>query len=203
MSSDTKRAVDWDEIRARIDRAREALRRAASPGPDESKKILNARAKALAAPDAAPDGEMLKVVEFLLAHETYALETSFVREIRPLSQLTPLPGTPPFVLGIIHLHGEIVSVIDIRKFFDLPDKGLPDLDHVIVVSAGEMTFGILADVVLGVRGVRADELQPSLPTLTGVRAQYLRGITPERSVVLDAMSLILDERIIVRQEVER
>src|SRR5439155_25417175 len=128
--------------------------------------------------------------------------SSSVREVYPLKELTPLPCTPPFVLGIINVRGKILSVIDIKKFFDLPEKGLTDLNKVIIVHADEMELGILADALLGVRAIPLEELQPSLPTLTGIRAEYLKGVTKDRLVILDTEKILSDKGIIVHEEVE-
>lgn len=181
-----------------------AIERVWAPSPEETQRILKARAQALAreAEPVQAAGEHIEVVEFLLAHERYALESQYVREVYPLENLTPLPGTPLFVLGIVNLRGEILSVIDIKKFFDLPEKGLTDLNKVIVLHDGNMRFGILADVVIGVRHVAAGEIQSSLPTLTGIREEYLRGVTPERMIVLDAEKILHDEKLVVEERVE-
>jgi len=64
-----------------------------------------------------------------------------------------------------------------------------------------MVFGILADAILGVRRISLAEIQPSLPTLTGIREKYLKGITPERTVILDAGKLLADEEIVVQEQV--
>lgn len=170
----------------------------------EMKRILRARAEALArepAPAQAAAGH-IEVVEFVLAYERYGVETRYVREVYPLENLTPLPCTPAFILGIVNLRGENLSVVDLKKFFELPEKGLTDLHKVIVLEAENMRFGILADAVPGVRRVSLDDIQPSLPTLTGVREAYLKGVTTERMVILDADRLLADERIIVREQVD-
>jgi purine-binding chemotaxis protein CheW len=65
-----------------------------------------------------------------------------------------------------------------------------------------MRFGVLADAVLGVRRVPVAGIQPSLPTLTGIREQYLKGVTHERTIVLDAQKLLADEKIVVQEQVE-
>ena len=200
----TKRAaIDWAEVRARVDAAQAAGEQAWMPGADETGRILHERALALAAEPGRTQtlDQSIEVVEFSLAHERYAVETSHVREVYPLENLTPLPCTPAFVLGIVNLRGEIVSVIDLRKFFDLAQTGLPDPNKVIVLESGNMVFGILADAILGVRRLPLAEIQPSLPTLTGIREKYLKGITPERTVVLDAGKLLADEGIVVQEEI--
>ena len=196
-------AIDWDEVRARLDAAQAAGEQTWTPGSDETGRILRERALALAAEPGETQtlADSIEAVEFLLAHERYAVESSFVREVYPLDNLTPLPCTPAFVLGIVNLRGEIVSVIDLRKFFDLPQTGLPDLNKVIVLESGSMVFGILADAILGVRRIALAEIQSSLPTLTGIREKYLKGITPERTVVLDAGKLLADEDIVVQEQV--
>jgi purine-binding chemotaxis protein CheW len=140
------------------------------------------------------------VVEFLLASEHYGIELRHIREIHALSELTPLPGTPAFVMGLANVRGQILSVIDIKKFFGLPEKGLTDLNKVIVVRTQQMELGILADAVLGVRAIGLSELQTSLPTLTGIRAEYLRGITKDPLVVLDVEKILSNEKIVVNDD---
>jgi len=196
-------AVNWREVERRMEAARAAIERVWAPTPGETQRILKARAQALARePEPAEAaGERIEVVEFLLAHERYALESQYVREVYPLENLTPLPCTPAFVLGIVNLRGEILSVIDLKKFFELPEKGLTDLNKVIVLQSGNMLFGILADVIAGVRRIPVTDIQPSLPTLTGVREEYLKGVTPGRTVILDAEKLLTDESIIVQEQV--
>lgn len=197
-------AIDWRAVHRRLDAARAATERAWMPNAEETKRILKARARALAPePGKAQAADALEIVEFVLAHESYGVETSFVREIHSLTNLTPVPCTPAFVLGIVNLRGEIVSVIDVKKFFELPEKGLTDLNKVVVLQSETMRFGVLADAVLGVRRVPAAGIQPSLPTLTGIREQYLKGVTSERTIVLDAEKLLGDESIVVQEQVER
>lgn len=170
--------------------------------PETTRRILRARAQALAPlPEPATAGEQLEVLAFRLAWEDYAVESRFVREVCALEQLTPVPCTPPFVLGMVNLHGEILSVIDLKTFFELPAQGLTELNKLIVLAGDGMRFGILADAITGMARLPVADLQTSLPTLTGIRAKYLRGLTPGRTVVLDAGRLLADDALVVRDEV--
>ena len=185
-----KRApIDWRQIR--------------EPPPEEVKRILKARAETLAQVPVPADSvdEHIEVAEFTLAGEHYAVESHYVREVYPLDQFTVLPCTPAFVLGIVNVRGEILSVLDIKQFFGLPDAGLTDLNKVLVLQDQEMVFAILADVIGSVRKIPVAEIQSSMPTLTGVRAQYLRGVTAGRLVILDAGKLLADPDIIVHEQV--
>lgn len=194
-------AIDWQEARRRLEAIARRIEQGSDPGPGERRRILRERALALAREekkDAEDSGESIRVVEFLLASERYAVETVYVREVRPLGEFAPLPGTPPFVLGVLSVRGRIVSVIDIRRFFDLPEKGLTDLNRVLVLDDGNVEFGLLADGILGVRSVPLGSIQPSLPTLSGIRGEHLKGVTGERLVILDAARLLSDDRMAVR-----
>ncbi len=192
-------SIDWQEVHQRLESAQIALERGLTLTSEETKKILKNRAKVLAreADKDLLDQDYLEVVEFLLAYETYGIESAYVREIYPLTEITPLPGTPPFVRGIVNVRGQILSIIDLKKFFELPEKGLTDLNKIIIVRDDNMEFGILADAVLGIRKLPVGEIEASLPTLTGIREQYLKGVTRERMVVLDAVKILSDKKIII------
>jgi purine-binding chemotaxis protein CheW len=162
-----------------------------------STKILKDRARELAKETSSGSNleTTIAVVEFQIAHETYAIELNRIRIIHPFKTMTFIPGTPDFIRGVINLRGEIISVVDLKVFFDLPDQGFTNLSQVIILSSDKMEFGILADAVLGVAEISKNDIQPSLPTLTGIRADYLKGVTGNGIVVLDVEKLLKDEKM--------
>lgn len=169
----------------------------------DDKQILRARAQQLAQPlqSGTVEEASLELLEFRLANESYALETRYVQEVYPLKDLAPMPCTPTFILGMVNVRGNITAVIDIKKFFNLPDKGLTDLHRIILVQGNDIEFGLLADVIVGVRSLAADSLQPPMPTFTGIHSDYLKGVTKECQVVLDVDRILADPRILVHEEV--
>ena len=195
----TKEPTDWAEIRRRIDLIRAGMEQGLAPSPEADQRILKARARELARePERTVTAEeTIEVIEFDLADERYAFPLAQVREVSLLHDLTPVPCTPSFVLGIINLRGEIRTVIDLKKFFDLPGAGITDLNKIILIQREDIHLGILTDAIRGVRRIPLDTLQPTLPTLTDLRADYLRGITSDRLVVLDAAKILSDPRILV------
>jgi purine-binding chemotaxis protein CheW len=171
--------------------------------PLSRNEVLRARAALLARPpkDTDTSEASLELLEFRLAHERYAIETRFVVEVHPLRNLTPLPSTPPFVLGIANVRGRIVPVFDVKKFFALPEMGLTDLHRIILVRGRDLELGILADLSVGVTTLPLHRLHPPMPTLTGIGAEYLKGVTAERLIVLDMDRILADPRILVNEEV--
>ncbi len=169
----------------------------------DKSELLRERARVLAREperEENPD-EFLPVVEFLLADEHYAVELVHISEVCPLKDITPLPCTPPFVAGMVNVRGRILTLLDIKEFFDLPRRGLTDRNNVIILRGGGLELGLLVDGVIGMRSLPLREIQPSLPTLTGIRAEYLRGVTPQPLVILDAAAVLADPKIVVDEEV--
>lgn len=200
----TGQSIDWREIYQRLENASAELDRRLTPGSEEEQSILHARAVALARDSiqVAFKGAQIEVLEFVLSDETYAIETEFIREVLPLKELTQLPGVPSFVLGIINLRGQILSVVDLKEFFGLPVKGLTELNKVVVLQSVDMEFGLLADAVIGMRVFAASELEQAIPTVTGIGAEYLKGVTPDHLIVLAADKILSDSRMKVYEEVE-
>jgi purine-binding chemotaxis protein CheW len=172
-------------------------------GMQATARILRERAQALARkPPADTRRDSIELLEFGLANERYAVETRHVVEVHPLRDLTPLPGTPAFVRGIVNLRGRILPVFDLKRFFDLPEQGITDLHRIIVVRGHDLELGVLADVVLGVRHVALDALAPALPTLSEIGAEYIKGVSAERLVVLNLDRILTDPKIVVNDEVD-
>lgn len=165
--------------------------------------ILRNRARELARPLKVKEQEsdVLKIVEFQLGGEIYGLELDHILEVYPLRGLTPIPGVPLFVQGIINVRGQIVSVIDLRIFFEMNSQESTDSTSVIILQSKNMEFGILADAIIGIDTIVKKEIMPSLPTLTGIRADFLKGVSRERLVILDGAKLLADSRLIVDEEV--
>ncbi|SFH35609.1 CheW protein [Nitrosospira sp. Nsp14] len=197
------KSTNFSEIEQRLETARAALENIWVPSAEETRRILQTRALTLAQEASLGEGveDVTEVLEFTLAYERYAVETQYVNQVAMLEQLIPLPCTPDFVRGIVNLRGAILPVLDLKNFFELPVKGLTDLNKIIVLQSEKILFGILADEIVGVRNILLRDVQSSLPTLTGVRKDYLKGVTPERVTLLDAEKLLISENIIVQEQV--
>jgi purine-binding chemotaxis protein CheW len=160
--------------------------------------ILHERAQQLARVPVAPrSGERIELLEFALDNERYAFRSSQVHDVQPLRELTPLPCTPASIRGLVNVHGRLVAVIDLKRFFGLPERGITDLHRVLLLRKGDVEIGLLSDTVEGVRAIDRDEIQPPLMTLEGIAAKYIVGVTPERLVVLDADAILDDPSLVV------
>jgi purine-binding chemotaxis protein CheW len=199
-----KQAIDWNQVRKRLAQATVATEAALRLAPERARELLEERARILARvpTQAALASEVLEVATFNLARETYAVETRFVREVVRLTTYTPVPGAPDFLVGIINLRGEILAVIDLRKVLQVPEQGLSDLSRVLVLGNDRAEFGIQADFVHEVRTLRLDEVLEPPGSVAGRGREYLRGVTSDALIVLDAAVLLQDRRLFIDHDEE-
>ncbi len=191
--SSSRGPVDWKTIRLRMEVADMEMEDALNPPKAQARKIMDARAKALAQPPASADrGGGIDVVAFSLARETYAIPCRFVREVVALADYTPVPGVPDFVMGVTNLRGGVLAVMDLRRFFNLPVEGLTDLARVVVLGRARAEFGIVADSTLGQITLPEADIRPARD-IAGMRSTFIAGVTKEACLLLDGAKLLADE----------
>ncbi|MFW2569707.1 chemotaxis protein CheW [Legionella sp. 29fVS95] len=192
---------DWKTIHERLQANQRILEQGWHPSPDETQKILKHRAQRLAKkPHVLEEStDTISVMEFELGEATYAIELSYIDEVCPAKEITPLPGTPSYMLGIMNVRGKIMSVLDIKTFFEIPKKELTNLSQVIILHSDLMEFGIIADRSIGPRIIPVNLIQSPLNVFSGVRKEYLKGVTEKQIVILDANKILSDRTIIVNE----
>lgn len=196
--------TQWQSIYARLEAVQHSIEHGNVQTPEQKRAILRTRAKLMAQEprQSQDENSELEIVEFRMAHETYAFESRYIREVYPLREYCPLPCTPAFVFGLVNVRGQLLSVLDLKKFFGLATQELDNHNQTIILHHGGMEIGILADALLDVRHVAREGLTSALPTLTGLRNEFLLGITPARVIILDAEKLLSSREIIVYEEIE-
>lgn len=90
---------------------------------------------------------LLHLVTFRLGKEEYGVEIASVQEIIRATDISPVPGAPLHVSGVINLRGKIVPVVDLGKRFALAAADAADEQRIIVVELGEKRIGMLVDSV--------------------------------------------------------
>jgi chemotaxis signal transduction protein len=159
--------------------------------------LLQERADQLALPKEQTERPpVIEVIRFNLMYQEYAVEMKYIREVIQTSEITPVPGTPDFIAGICSVRGEIISLVNLRVLLSIPEKGLTDLNRVIVLTDGNLTFGLLADQITGIGMIKIDEIDRKYRMENSIWKNYICG-TIESLHVLNAKSLLTDPRMII------
>ncbi len=191
----------WAQLHERLAEFERRLLESFAIAPEERAARLHERSREWArmAEGQAPTDE-LEVLRFGISGELYAIASEHVAQVLPLSQYTPLPNTPAYVMGIVNVRGRIVSVLDLRVLFELPVDSLSERNFLLILQSPEMEFGVLIDRVLGIGQIRRQALQKAPSNLSGVRASYVLGVTAEQATVLDGARLLGDPDLPVMAE---
>jgi purine-binding chemotaxis protein CheW len=122
-----------------------------------------------------------QLVTFELDKEEYASVITDLREIIRIPEITPIPGAPDFIRGILNLRGQIVVVIDLEKRFHLKRQHSKEQEHIIIVELQDSIFGITVDEVTGVLRVPKASIKPTPQLISSkINTEYLKGV-----VILD------------------
>lgn len=119
-----------------------------------------------------------KMVTFSLAGKDYAIDIMQVKEIAKAGRFTYVPNTSPFVLGVYNLRGEIIPIIDLRIFFNIPTKQRQSdsVENMIIISVDEQMFGIVVDAIDKVVGISKSAIQPPHPIFGDINIKYIHGV---------------------------
>ncbi len=120
--------------------------------------------------------EQMQCVTFTLEEETYGIDVMQVQEVLREIEVAPVPGAPHYVMGIINLRGNVVSVIDARMRFGLPAKESTDLTRIIVIEVHQHIIGILVDSVAEVVDIKRAEIETAPNVGTDDTAKYIDGV---------------------------
>ncbi|GEM_PF-534783 len=163
--------------------------------------VLQARAELLARPMAEErTGASLSLLFFSLGTERYALPIRQVVGVEAEPTVVPLPGAPPHWLGLINRQSQVIPVLHLARWLELPQPDGPRQGAAILVAmAPGWTVGLWVDAVEGSREVFEDELQPPLGRQRSALLGSVRGLTPDLAAVLDLDRLLPPARLQVDQ----
>lgn len=139
-----------------------------------------------------------RVLVFSLGDENYGVEIDQTKEVIRPSDITKVPNTPEFVIGVMNLRGEIISIIDIRYFFGIAQKEKNKDVRIIVTDVTGEPIGIIVDKVEDTIDIQEDKIQPPLATLKGNVAAYTRGqvdINKKILILLDLEKIVNTDEI--------
>lgn len=168
------------------------------PPPAEQLVVLRERALELARDNAAEAPvDLMDLVQFSMGQEHYALEAEYVREVWKLKDYTPLPGTPAWMRGVVNLRSQVVAILDIRQFFQLPPATMANDSQLLILAGEGCQFAIPVDSIQGAIQLPIEQIQSGVGREENLFQGWDRGVTTDRLTVLDGEKLLLDEKLVL------
>ncbi|HCF80050.1 MAG TPA: chemotaxis protein CheW [Glaciecola sp.] len=142
------------------------------------------------------DDEVLQWVTYRLGDETYGINVMQVQEVLRHTEIAPVPGAPEYVIGIINLRGNVVTVIDTRARFGLPESEITDNTRIVIIEADEHVVGIMVDSVAEVVYLKSSEIDSATNVGTEESTKFIQGVSnrdDELLILVDLNRMLNDD----------
>ena len=142
------------------------------------------------------EDEVLQWVTFKLENEIYGINVMQVQEVLRYTEIAPVPGAPNYVIGIINLRGNVVTVIDTRVRFGLMPSEVSENSRIVIIEAEKQVIGILVDGVAEVVYLRSSEIDMAPSVGTDESAQFIQGVSNrdgELLILVDLNKFLSDD----------
>jgi purine-binding chemotaxis protein CheW len=127
---------------------------------------------------------VIQWVTFRLDNETYGINVMQVQEVLRVTEIAPVPGAPDYVMGIINLRGNVVTVLDTRIRFGLPTKETDDATRIVIIESEGNVVGILVDSVAEVVDMRRSAVESSPNVGNDESSKYIEGVATHNGELL-------------------
>ena len=171
------------------------------PQDVESRKVLEARARAIAKPLSQQQHELRdQYLRFRLgAVERYGIPYAYLEELLYVGNLARVPCTPAFISGVVNHRGELLTILDLKQFFRMPAVAMSDEARIIVVKHDGMRTGLLVDSVDGNEAYQDAEVSPPLSSEGVSNMEYVLGIHDGSVTLLNLKALLGDPALRVHR----
>jgi purine-binding chemotaxis protein CheW len=140
--------------------------------------------------------EVLQWVTFKLDSETYGINVMQVQEVLRYTEVAPVPGAPAYVLGIINLRGNVVTVIDTRSRFGLTTADITDNTRIVIIESDKQVIGILVDSVAEVVYLKNSDIDVAPNVGNDESAKFIQGVSNRDGrllILVDLNKLLSDD----------
>jgi purine-binding chemotaxis protein CheW len=124
----------------------------------------------------AAEDPILQYVTFRLDDETYGINVMQIQEVLRYTEIAPVPGAPDYVLGIINLRGNVVTVVDTRQRFGLMAADVSEQTRIVVLELEGQVIGVLVDSVAEVVYLRQSEIESAPNVGNEESARFIQGV---------------------------
>ncbi len=119
---------------------------------------------------------LLQLVSFNINDEEFGLDILKVQEINRMVEITRVPNTPDFVVGVINLRGKVIPIIDLRARLGMPEKAYNKDTRIIVVELEGKVIGFVVDKVNEVLRINKNITEPPPPMAGGINSDFITAV---------------------------
>jgi purine-binding chemotaxis protein CheW len=138
---------------------------------------------------------VVELATFFVGDALCGMDILKVQEINKLIEMTRVPQAPEYVLGILNLRGEIVTIIDLGKKLGLKSTELSNKTRNIIVNSNEEHIGLMVEQISDVFQAEWENVEAPPANIGGVQGKYFTGVfkTKDRLIGILDVEKVLEE----------
>lgn len=142
------------------------------------------------------DTSSVELATFYVGEALCGMDILKIQEINKLMEMTTVPQAPNYVLGILNLRGQIVTIIDLGKRLGLSSVTIDDFSRNIIVNSQNEHVGLLVSKIGDVVTADWDRVESPPANIGGIQGIFFKGVfkTDEHLIgILDAEKVLVEE----------
>ncbi|HBR01247.1 MAG TPA: chemotaxis protein CheW [Ruminiclostridium sp.] len=140
-----------------------------------------------------------QLIKFHVGDEAFGIEITQIYQILKPQEIFKVPNTPPFIEGLLNLRGTVLTVFNLRKRFNMPDRENDENTRIITVNVNDYLLGFIVDSVTEIVRVPDEEIESTPPSLVNFDRRFLSGVAK----VEDKLILLLNLKEILTPDEEK
>jgi len=141
--------------------------------------------------------EIQQFIGIQLNNEIYGIPVEKIKTIVKPLQITNIPGTPPHIMGLMNLHGEILCVVDVKVLLNMGRAVPGENSRVVVIKTAEGLVGVFCDEVIDIYDIVKKNIETALSTLSAEISSYIQG---QVQIDCGLMGILDMEGLLFKQE---
>lgn len=117
-----------------------------------------------------------QLIKFQVGDEVFGIGITQIHQILKPQEIFKVPNTPPFIEGLLNLRGKVLTVFNLRKRFNMPDKENDENTKIIIINKDEYLLGFTVDSVTEIVRIPDEEFVETPPTLKSFDRRFLSGV---------------------------
>lgn len=134
-------------------------------------------------------GEMLEIIAFRLHDQEFCVKTTTIREIRGWAPCTPIPHSPPEIIGVMNLRGSVIPIIDLAYKLGMTSTVANERSAIVVAEVHTMVIGMLVDRVSDILTIPSSQVQPVPEVTASFDKTFCEGIIANEAGMICFLNL--------------
>ncbi len=137
----------------------------------------------------AKDNSITELATFYLGDALCGIDIKSIQEINKLIEMTRVPQAPDYVLGVLNLRGEIVTIIDLGRKLGLSPARITPESRNIIINYNNENVGLLVDRIGDVVEVDTKKIEPAPANLEEIQGTFFEGVLKDEKVLVGILNL--------------